>query len=315
MRSFDVAALVEPPFAAGRHPATDEVAGESLAWARRLDLVDDGRRLRRLRGADAAELAGRAGPQAPVDRLRLLTDLISWLFVMDDACDDDGLGAEPARLAPTVAALLDVLDRHGEPTGPPSPAGPLGDALADICLRVRAHRRPSLLLRLVSQLREYLLALLWEAANRQHRRVPDLTEYLQMRRHTGGVRPSVTLTDLAYDGLPGAGRRADPAVVALDDLAADLICWCNDLFSYRKERDAAADPHNLVTVIAAQTGRAPEAAFRTATDWFNDGLARYVVRDAAVAARGDDALGPYLAVRRAWVRATYDWSLRADRYA
>ncbi|WP_433228660.1 terpene synthase family protein [Micromonospora sp. CA-248260] len=197
----------------------------------------------------------------------------------------------------------------------PRPAGALGAALADLCRRVGHQRRPALLLRLVSQLRAYLLALLWEAANREHRRVPGVAEYRQMRRHTGGVRPSLALTDLAYGRLPGARRRVDPAVVALDDLAVDLVCWCNDLFSYRKEQGPVADPHNLVTVLAAQTGRGEAAAFRLAAGWFNDGLADYLVREAALVAHGGPALTPYLAARRSWLRATYDWSARADRYA
>ncbi|MEU1753678.1 terpene synthase [Micromonospora matsumotoense] len=366
MRSFDVSALREPPFVSRRHAATDRVAAESTEWARRQGLVEGGRATARLYRAGAAELAGRACPQVTVAQLRLLTDLFSWLFVMDDVCDDDGLGSAPATLAPTVATLLDVLDRHGAPvgwsppadrTGPASrpaptdravpsggpaptdrigpisrparigptghagpgsrgePGGALGVALADLCRRVRDQRRPTLLLRLVSQLREYLLALLWEAANREHRRVPGVAEYRQMRRHTGGVRPSLTLTDLAYGRLPGPTRRVDPAVIALDDLAVDLVCWCNDLFSYRKEQDAAADPHNLVTVLAAQTGRGEAAAFQLAVGWFNDGLAGYLVREAALVAHGGPGLTPYLAARRSWLRATYDWSVRADRYA
>lgn len=365
MHSFNVSALLEPPFVSRRHAATDGVAAESTEWARRQGLIEGGRATARLHRAGAAELAGRACPQVSVAQLRLLTDLLSWLFVMDDVCDDDGLGSAPATLAPTIAALLDVLDRHGAPAdrsppaghtvptsrpaptdravptsrpaptdrigptsrpagsrptdhaGPDSrgaPGGALGAALADLCRRVRDQRRPTLLLRLVSQLRAYLLALLWEAANREHRRVPGVAEYRQMRRHTGGVRPSLTLTDLAYGRLPGPTRRVDPAVIALDDLAVDLVCWCNDLFSYRKEQDTAADPHNLVTVLATQTGRGEAAAFQLAAGWFNDGLAGYLVREAALVAHGGPALTPYLAARRSWLRATYDWSVRVDRY-
>ncbi|MEV4482294.1 terpene synthase family protein [Micromonospora coxensis] len=313
MRSTAVSALHEPPFAARRHADTDEVATQSLAWARDLGLVDAGARWHRLRRAAGAELAGRACPQAPTDRLRLLADLITWLFVMDDACDEDGLGAQPTRLAPTVGVLLDVLDRLGDPAAPPpAAAGPLGLGLHDVCRRVREQGRPGLLLRLVSQLREYLLALLWEAANRERRRVPGLAEYVQMRRHTGGARPSMTLTDLAYDGLPTPGRQVDPQVLALDDLSADLVCWCNDLFSHRKERRVEADAQNLVTVIAAQHGLDDDGAFRAAADRFNDALARYLDREADLAA--DPSLAPFLAARRAWIRATYDWSLRARRY-
>lgn len=171
MRSFAISALREPSFAAGRHKNTARVASESVEWARALGLVGSGHQVHRLQRADAAGLAGRACPEGPAQGLRLLTDLISWLFVMDDACDEDGLGADPGRLAPVIAALLDVLDRCGDPlTSLPPDAGPLGAALHDLCRRTRAEGRAPMLLRFVSQLRQYLLALLWEATNWERRR-------------------------------------------------------------------------------------------------------------------------------------------------
>ncbi|MGI5519546.1 terpene synthase family protein [Micromonospora sp. CA-259024] len=292
------------------------MATESVEWARAFGLIDSGHPVHRLRRADAAGLAGRACPDGPVDGLRLLTDLISWLFVMDDACDEDGLGADPARLASAIGGLLDVLDRCGEPDSPPADdAGPLGAALHDLCRRTRAQGRPELLLRFVSQVREYLLALLWEAGNRERRRVPDVAEYVQLRRHIGGVRPCLTLTDLASAQPPGPAQRADPALVALDLLAVDLVCWCNDLFSYGKESRADPDAHNLVTVIAHDSGTDEAAALRAAADRFNQGLAAYLDAEKALLASGDDRLRHALATRRNWVRATYDWSLVAARYA
>ncbi|MEU8297309.1 terpene synthase [Micromonospora sp. NPDC048909] len=314
MRIFAVSALREPPFPAGRHHGTDLAAEESTAWAQSFGLISSGHRLDRLRRADAAGLAGRACPDAPLERLCLLTDLISWLFVVDDACDEDGLGAAPTRLAPVVAGLMDVLDRHGDAGVAPPAAGALGAALHDLCRRVRAAGHPALLLRFVSRLRDYLLALLWEAANREHRRAPGVAEYVQMRRHTGGVHPSFALTDLALDGLPGAGPQAEPALLAVDTLAADLVCWCNDVFSYAKER-VAPDGHNLVTAIARESRQGEAEALLAAADRFNGALAAYLAGEAALLATGDEAIRPVLTARRNWIRATYDWSLIAARYA
>ena len=316
MRGFAISALREPSFAAGRHHATDRIASESVEWARTFGLVDSGHHIHRLHRADAAGLAGRACPDGPAEGLRLLTDLISWLFVMDDACDEDGLGADPGRLAPAIAGLLDVLDRYGDPGAPP-PAGasPLGAALHDLCRRTRAQGRAPLLLRFVSQVRQYLLALLWEAANRERRRVPGVAEYVQLRRHIGGVHPCLTLTDLASEQPPGPTRRADPALTTLDLLAVDLVCWCNDLFSYGKESRADPDAHNLVTVIAQESGLNEADALRAAADRFNQGLAAYLATEHALLASGDDGLHSPLASRRNWVQATYDWSLVAARYA
>ncbi|MFI7077297.1 terpene synthase [Micromonospora sp. NPDC049903] len=312
MRSFAVSALREPPFSGARHHDTEQVARESTDWAQHLGLISNGQRLRR---ADAAGLAGRACPEASLDGLRLLADLISWLFVMDDACDEDGLGSDPTRLAPTVAALLDVLDRQGTPTeSAVGTAGPLGLALADLCGRVRARQRPAVLLHFTSAMRGYLLALLWEAANREHGRVPPVDEYVQMRRHTGGVYPSITLTDLALDGFPPADQRADPDWAELDLLAADLVCWCNDVFSYGKEHRDGPDAHNLVTVLAGETGD-ESTALRAAAERFNDGLSAYLTAEHELLASHGDAVRPALAARRNWIRATYDWSRAAERYA
>lgn len=310
-----MSALREPPFAGGRHGATEQVAAESAEWARAFGLVDSGHRVRRLEHADAAGLAGRACPDGSVDGLRLLTDLISWLFVMDDACDEDGLGSDPVRLGPAISTLLDVLDHVGDPDVVPPAVGPLGDSLHDLCRRIRLHDHPTLLLRFVSQLREYLLALLWEATNRERRRVPEVAEYIQLRRHIGGVHPCLTLTDLAATHPPGPERRADPAFVTLDLLAVDLVCWCNDLFSYGKESQADPDAQNLVTVIAQGSGSDEADALRAAADRFNQGLAAYLTAEEALLAGGDDRVQPAVATRRNWVRATYDWSVAAARYA
>ncbi|MFC0504542.1 terpene synthase family protein [Micromonospora costi] len=314
MRTFAVSALREPPFPARRHDSTYLAADESTAWAQTFGLIDSGHRLSRLRRADAAGLAGRACPDGSEDGLRLLTDLISWLFVMDDACDEDGLGAAPTRLAPVVAALLDVLDRHGDGTPRDGDDGALGAALHDLCRRVRAHGRSAVLLRFVSRLRDYLLALLWEATNREHGRAPGVAEYVQMRRHTGAVHPSFALTDLALNGLPGASVRSDPALLAVDTLAADLVCWCNDVFSYGKER-GAPDGHNLVTVIARESGQDEDAALRAAADRFNRTLTAYLAAEARVLATDDPGVASVIAARRNWIRATYDWSMVAARYA
>ncbi|MFV2101110.1 terpene synthase family protein [Micromonospora sp. LOL_024] len=312
MRSFAVSALREPPFSGARHDGTDLVAQESTDWAKHLGLISNGQRLHR---ADAAGLAGRACPQAPLERLRLLTDLISWLFVMDDTCDEDGLGTDPTRLAPAVAALLDVLDRHGGPGPVPAgAAGPLGLGLADLCRRVRAHRRPAVLLRFVAAMRQYLLALLWEAANREHGRVPPVDEYIQMRRHTGAVYPSLTLTDLALNGFPPAIRRADPNWAALESISADLICWCNDVFSYDKEQQGGPDAHNLVTVLIRETGD-ESLALRTAADRFNDRIVAYLNAEHELLSNHGGAVRRALETRRNWIRATYDWSRAAARYA
>lgn len=316
MRVFAVAALLEPPFPARINQYAAQVARESTRWATEFGLVSTSEAMRRLADANPADLAGRACPDAPPERLRLLSDLVAWLFAFDDQCDDDDLGDDPSRLAPVVSQLLDVLDLLGGAAPPEllATAGPAGAGLHDLCRRIRAQGRPWLLLRFAAQLRDYLLAMLWEAANRERRRVPALAEYLQMRRHTGGVRPSLTLTELAYGGRLDPARYAEPAMFRLDNLATDLICWCNDVFSYDKERRIGRDGHNLVVVLARDTGRTERAALADAADRFNAGLRAYLRLEADLPGGDDPEVARFVAARRCWIRATYDWSLGATRY-
>ncbi|MDG4788717.1 terpene synthase [Micromonospora sp. WMMD1102] len=316
MRAFALEWLTRPPFPERVSAHVARVAPQSVRWAADLGLVGSAAAARRLGRANAAELAGRACPDAGPEQLRLLADLFTWLFSFDDRCDDDGLGGDPARLAPVVGQLLGVLDRCGGPAPPGSVtvADPAAAGLHDLCARVRTHGPPRLLLRFAAQMREYLLALLWEAANRERARVPALAEYLQMRRHTAGVRPSFTLTDLAYGGLAEATCRADLDASHLDDLAVDLVCWCNDVFSYAKERRQGRDGHNLIVVLARAAGREEQAGLHDAARRFNTGLRAYLELESALLAGGDPDTLRFVTARRAWIRGSYDWSLGAGRY-
>ncbi|GAB3142238.1 hypothetical protein GCM10027290_16270 [Micromonospora sonneratiae] len=316
MRAFVTATLIGPPFSPQVNPHAAAIGEQSTRWAEEFGLVASAAEANRLNRANAADLAARACPDADPDRLALLTDLVTWLFTFDDRCDDDGLGADPARLSPAVAQLLDVLDLMGgaAPAELLSTVGPTGVALHDLCGRARQLGHPRLLTRFARQLRNYLLALLWEAANRERRRVPAVSEYVQMRRHTGAVYPSFTLTDIAHGALPTDERLAHPDLSTLDALAADLVCWCNDAFSYDKERRITADGHNLTTAIAYETGQDEKAALAETVGRFNAGLEAYVELEATVLAGDDPDVARFAAARRCWIRGTYDWSMGASRY-
>ncbi|HTF08946.1 MAG TPA: terpene synthase [Asanoa sp.] len=313
MRTFAVAALIAPPYEALVHDAVREVTAHSADWADAFGLAPTPAARARLSRANAAELAARACPEVSLSAVRLLADLITWLFAFDDRCDEDELGTDPGRLAPALAPLLEVIDRFGTAAHADyQPAGPTAAALHDLCRRVRALGRPGGLLRFSAAMREYLFALLWEATNRQLRRVPRFAEYVQMRRHTGAVLPCFALTDLATDGLAGTVDRVDPRVVRLELLAADLVCWCNDVFSYGKER--LHDGQNLATVIAYELGWPERAALAEAAARYNAGLAAYGTLEAEVLLDADGRLTRMLLARRRWLRGTYDWSLGALRY-
>lgn len=316
MRAF-AASAAAPPWPAGQsHPARDEAAERAHLWADTHGLAPTPSARRRLGGADAAGLTARVCPDVSGAGLFLLTDLVTWLFALDDTCDSGALGTDPARLTVVVDELTAVLDRQGAgaPHGTPTQL-----ALHDLCRRIAGSGQPAMLRRFTALLRRYLWALVWEAANRARHQVPDVPDYIRMRRHTGAVLPCFVVTDLAERVAPAPGprpgrvdlRRVDLRRARLDLLAADLVCWCNDLFSYARERDG----HNLAAVIAHRHGFDDPAALTAAAGLFADRLDEYQRLEADLLRDAGPALHRVLASRRRWIRATYDWSVHAPRYA
>jgi hypothetical protein len=188
-------------------------------------------------------------------------------------------------------------------------------ALHDLCARLRAVGAACHLQRFVDSLHGYLIGVVWEAANRAAQRVPTLAEYVQLRRHTGGVLPGLVVADIGHRAGPALAASADPAVRRLTRLTADLVGWCNDLFSYAKERDHG-ELHNLVVVLRHETGGDEASALRAAADRFNQRLEAYLAteRDVLAAHAGDPGVDGLVAARRCWIRGTYDWSRHTGRY-
>jgi len=49
-------------------------------------------------GSKIGSLVARAYPRSPRDALVILTDWHTWLFMLDDECDEAGIGKRPQRL-------------------------------------------------------------------------------------------------------------------------------------------------------------------------------------------------------------------------
>jgi hypothetical protein len=84
--------------------------------------------------------------------------------------------------------------------------------------------------------------------------VPPLDVYLDKLRDSGAMHIAIDLIDLAEPtALPESLGSGTP-IETLADIANDVVCWTNDLFSLRKEL-ARGDVNNLVVVV--QRARSP----------------------------------------------------------
>ena len=115
------------PFPSVINPQAIQAQQATIAWARRFRLLQRDTAYRRLGRLQYGMLMARAYPSAPQEALQIVTDWSTWLFLLDDQCDEAGIGQDPERLACFHTRLLDVLrgvppDLSEEPLVHSSPA-------------------------------------------------------------------------------------------------------------------------------------------------------------------------------------------------
>jgi hypothetical protein len=284
----------------------------TLEWADRYGLADDPAVRRRLAATRSARLAGRVSPRATLPGLLLNTDWQTWLFLFDDAfCDESDLGRRPTDTIELATEVLRVIERGQVPPRTPNPFLP---ALGDLRARLTRLATPEQFHRFAAQTVYYMLALTWEAAHRERRTLADLPEYVVMRRHSGAVFPCLALIDVINGfELPGAVWTS-PEVRAVNDAAADIICWANDIMSYPREVRRSTQVLSLPEVLSRARHLPIDLALREAAALHDRRISEYQRLEAPLLALGDVRIDRYLADIRAWISGHLAWSAETRRY-
>lgn len=300
------------PFAAALHEQTAVAESATLAWADRFGLAGDPAVRRRLAATRGARLAGRVGPDATLPGLLLITDWQTWLFLFDDAyCDESDLGRRTADTVATATRVARLLET-GEAAA--QERDPFLAALADLRARLLEMASPQQFERFTAQTLGYLLALTWEAAHREQGTLAGLTEYVAMRRHSGGVPTCLALIDV-INGFELPGRAwSSPRVRALSEAATDITCWANDILSYPKEMSRSTQVLSLPAVLAREAGLPIAEALAQAARLHDARIDEYQRLESALLAEGNEDIRRYSADLRHWISGNLAWSYETGRY-
>lgn len=300
------------PFPSALHEQVATAEAATLAWADRFGLAGDPTVRRRLAATRSARLAGRVSPRATLPGLLLNTDWTTWLFLFDDAfCDESELGRRPADTVDLAADVLRVIERGDVAS---RNANPFLPALADLRARLLRLATPEQFDRFTAQTVCYLLALAWEAAHRERHTLADLPEYVTMRRHSGAVFPCLALIDVVNGfELPGT-LWSSPELHAVNDAAADLICWANDILSYPREVRRSTQVLSLPEVLRRDRHEPIEQALRDAAELHDRRLHDYEQLETKLLAEGDPRVERYLGGIRTWISGHLAWTAETRRY-
>jgi hypothetical protein len=298
------------PFPSAISPHAAEAQHATVAWARRLHLVpQDGGRLHRLQNGI---LMARAYPSAEPEMLQIAADWGTWLFTLDDQCDEAGLGQDPEQLVQLHVRLLDIL--QGAP--PCAEDLPHVHGLWDLHRRISIHAPEGWDERFRKSVSQYFTANVWEANNRRRRQIPDIASYCTMRRFTSAVYPCLLLIEVT-EGLrlpPDVSNHPD--VQSLSRMANNVISWSNDIVSLEKER-RQGDIHNLAIVLSNEQSLSLQTAVDRVAVLYEDEIYAFIAlarRLPSFTPSVDRDLQCYVAGLRSWMRANLDWSQDTYRY-
>jgi hypothetical protein len=308
------------PFPPEVNPHFEAVHEQTLAWGRQFGLVEDERAIARLRDAKIGSLVARAYSRSPRDPLVILTDLHTWLFILDDECDEAGIGKRPQRLGALHAQCLEVLSGLKPENRPmlsrTRPDAALIQALCDLRCRMDGLMSRARMERFAVSVSEYFEAGVWEAKNREIGVWPNSTTYTPIRPFAGGMYIVLDLIDLTEgDTLPLVVRK-DPCYQRLMLIASNVVLWSNDLFSLHKER-AHHDMHNLALVLQHEEDINLQAAVDRVAWLIEREVKRFIALEARLPSFGpavDSLLQRFVGVFRAYMRGNIDWSCETGRY-
>ncbi|MBM7116347.1 terpene synthase family protein [Archangium primigenium] len=228
------------------HPEVEVIEAENLRWARRLGLVGDARGEERLRRARIAQAAARIAWHAPVERVVLFAQWLTWIIVIDDLQDEAGPGLDSGAVHRAYARLEGILEGQGTDADAPA----VERALAELWSRTATPMSRAWRERFIGHVRLQRDAFIEQTRLRRSGRVPTLDEYPRLRRHTNSIF-AFDLSEPVY-ALEIAPALL-PAWLALCEPINDLMAWCNDIVSVA--RDAAdGETTNYVFVFQHALG-------------------------------------------------------------
>ena len=216
----------------------------------------------------------------------------------------------PALQSRSLAILQGEKPTHGD--------APLVQALADLRRRMEPHASSGWMDRFTSTMKDYLQAVVWEAANHTQGITPDLATYLKMRPFFSGIYPSFDLIEVEVSKdmeLPNTVR-ANKTVQELRLIANNVLAWSDDIISLEVEMEQGK-VHNLVLVLQREHQLTLQEAINRTAELYNEEVRKFMDLESRRPSFGpvtDLKLQHYVLGLRSWMRGYIDWALETERY-
>lgn len=311
----DASAVTVPeltlPFPARVHPAVEAIDEGTVGWLLDFGLIRGAEQERYVRAIGLGRWFPHLLPSGDEDRALLASQLTAWYTLLDDQVAEKH-GNRLADLAMVMGQLV-----HCEDTGRLPQASSSDDvlqrALRDLSLRLREVAVPEQLLRLQWHAVQYYLGITTEAAYAAQGVMPEVSDYVRIRRLTTCMPPFFVMSEIVQGFSTPLDLVLQPRVQELTTLAVDLTAIANDIIGFPRDVERG-DPWTYARVLAHHHACDLQAAVTLMTEQWKEKTQRFV--HLADQLRGADSAGTarYVTALQELVAGHLEWSQHSPRY-
>lgn len=259
---------------------------------------------------DAGALAALSYPDADAFHLRVCSDFLNWLFIIDDWMEYDAVDVQ-AMHESCILAFRDPINFDMEQVGV--------KMCKSIFSRFRETAGPGCTKRFLHGIELFFVAVAKQVYDRAKGNMYDVQSYITMRRDLIAPTMSYSLIEfVAQIDLPDEVM-SHPVVKALEDAATDHIAWANDILSYNKEQSRGSAPwENIVAVIMNDQGLDLQAAIDYVNQMCKRAIQRFESNRAILPSWGENVdrqVAVYIEGLQNWMVGSLHWHFNSLRYA
>ncbi|AUX25563.1 terpene synthase metal-binding domain-containing protein [Sorangium cellulosum] len=244
------------PFPLTLSPHLEASRGHTIAWARRMGMLDVAPGMphsgvwteERLAGFDFPLCAAGIHPDASGPALDLSSQWLTWGTYGDDCFPAVYGHARDMAGAKAFIRRLPAFMPVGSDVAPP-PTNVVERSLLDLWSRTAPPMSPYAQRRFRRAIEDMIESWLWELANHIQGRIPDPVDYVEMRRATFGSDLTMALCQRAVGESIAPDVFRTRTMRNLANSAQDFCCLVNDVFSYQKEIQFEGELNNSVLVV------------------------------------------------------------------
>lgn len=284
----------------------------SLEWLHHFDLLANKLSYQRFAKSKFFLLAAGTYPYCEFEDLKITSDWHTWLFIWDDQCDMSDLGKKPEVLKIYHQRFIEIL-MGAELT---SQDIALSYALSELRQRILQRGNAKWYEYFVHCCQNYFQGCLLQAQYRALDMVPSVNTYIMIRNLCSAVDSCLALIELGHEIKHLEAIREHYILKKMNVIANNIISWCNDIFSARREIESG-DVHNLVFVLHHQQQISLEEAVKLAAEMHDQKVKELLSLEAYLPSFGeeiDNEVAKYISGLHSWIRGNLDWYFQSGRY-